>query len=164
MGSVPIHRFHCTFEVRSLISKAPKMLTSLLACWELGWWTPTTELFEMQIYSGSFSGNLAIPFFDPLSKCTIYQNGRASIWWKYLDHNSILPPPFTLIFLFHSAIKKFRLHCQVATWFLICYRFAQCQLSNPIWYFHRQNWQVDKKSNNIDHTISCNQDVNPMLQ
>merc|ERR1712211_74934 len=27
-------------------------------------------------------------------------------------HNSILPPPFTLIFLFHSAIKKFRLHCQ----------------------------------------------------
>jgi len=37
---------------------------------------------------------------------------RASIWWKYLDHNSILPPPFTLIFLFHSAIKKFRLHCQ----------------------------------------------------
>ena len=38
---------------------------------------------------------------------------RASIWWKYLDHNSILPPPFTLIFLFHSAVKKIRLHCQV---------------------------------------------------
>ena len=114
LGSVPIHRIHRAFEVLRLISKTPKMLTSLLACWELGWWTPTTELFEMQIYSGSFSGNLAISFFDPLSKFTIYQNGRASIWWKYLDHNSILPPPFTLIFLFHSAIKKFRLHCQVA--------------------------------------------------
>jgi len=31
---------------------------------------------------------------------------RASIWWKYLDHNSILPPPFTLIFLLYSATKK----------------------------------------------------------
>merc|ERR1712106_414573 len=31
---------------------------------------------------------------------------RASIWWKYLDHNSILPPPFTLIFLLYSASKK----------------------------------------------------------
>ena len=24
-----------------------------------------------------------------------------------------MPPPFTLIFLFHSAVKKIRLHCQV---------------------------------------------------
>jgi len=31
---------------------------------------------------------------------------RASIWWKYLDHNSILPPPFTIIFLLYSASKK----------------------------------------------------------
>jgi len=31
---------------------------------------------------------------------------RASIWWKYLDHNSILPPPFTVIFLIYSASKK----------------------------------------------------------
>jgi len=35
---------------------------------------------------------------------------RASIWWKYLDHNSILPPPFTVIFILHALgteIKKF---------------------------------------------------------
>ena len=48
----------------------------------------------------------------------LYFSIRASIWWKYLDHNSILPPPFTLIFLFHSAVKKFRLHCQVMLSFL----------------------------------------------
>lgn len=30
---------------------------------------------------------------------------RASIWWKYLDHNTILPPPFTCIFLFHVFTK-----------------------------------------------------------
>merc|ERR1719173_44527 len=33
---------------------------------------------------------------------------RASIWWKYLDHNSILPPPFTIIFLLHAGCKKLR--------------------------------------------------------
>merc|ERR1719348_2395578 len=33
---------------------------------------------------------------------------RASIWWKYLDHNSILPPPFTIVFLLYSAIKRCR--------------------------------------------------------
>jgi transient receptor potential cation channel subfamily C protein 6 len=31
---------------------------------------------------------------------------RASIWWKYLDHNTILPPPFTFIFLIHYGMKK----------------------------------------------------------
>ena len=31
LGSVPIHRIHRAFEVRRLISTAPKMLTSLLA-------------------------------------------------------------------------------------------------------------------------------------
>ena len=31
---------------------------------------------------------------------------RASIWWKYLDHNSILPPPFTIIFIIHAVGKK----------------------------------------------------------
>jgi hypothetical protein len=33
---------------------------------------------------------------------------RASIWWKYLDHNSIHPPPFTIIFLLYSAGKILR--------------------------------------------------------
>lgn len=33
---------------------------------------------------------------------------RASIWWKYLDHNSILPPPFTVIFFIYSAVKRCR--------------------------------------------------------
>jgi len=33
---------------------------------------------------------------------------RASIWWKYLDHNSILPPPFTLIFFIYSGGKMLR--------------------------------------------------------
>lgn len=33
---------------------------------------------------------------------------RASIWWKYLDHNSILPPPFTIIFLIYSTLKRCR--------------------------------------------------------
>ena len=28
---------------------------------------------------------------------------RASLWWKYLDHSTVLPPPFTLIFLLYSA-------------------------------------------------------------
>jgi len=33
---------------------------------------------------------------------------RASIWWKYFDHNSFLPPPFTTIFLMYSAVRKLR--------------------------------------------------------
>lgn len=37
---------------------------------------------------------------------------RASIWWKYLDHNSILPPPFTTVFLLHSAVRILRGRCQ----------------------------------------------------
>jgi len=36
---------------------------------------------------------------------------RASIWWKYLDHNSILPPPFTLIFIIHALVKKIQRLC-----------------------------------------------------
>merc|ERR1719402_1727449 len=35
---------------------------------------------------------------------------RASIWWKYLDHNTILPPPFTCIFLFHILSKHLVRH------------------------------------------------------
>ncbi|XP_023347420.1 transient receptor potential-gamma protein [Eurytemora carolleeae] len=31
---------------------------------------------------------------------------RACIWWKYLDNNSILPPPFTIIFLMHAGSRK----------------------------------------------------------
>lgn len=31
---------------------------------------------------------------------------RASIWWKYLDEDSILPPPFTLFYLAHQLLKK----------------------------------------------------------
>jgi len=31
---------------------------------------------------------------------------RASLWWKYLDHNTVLPPPFTLIFLLYSASRS----------------------------------------------------------
>jgi len=37
---------------------------------------------------------------------------RASIWWKYLDHNSILPPPFTIVFLLHSGADWLRGRCQ----------------------------------------------------
>ena len=68
---------------------------------------------------------------------------RASIWWKYLDHNSILPPPFTIIFLFHSAIKKFRLHCQVTSNSYLrisqyisqrCCNFQNCRVSNELDY------------------------------
>jgi len=36
---------------------------------------------------------------------------RASIWWKYLDHNTILPPPFTCIFLFHILSKHLTRIC-----------------------------------------------------
>ena len=36
---------------------------------------------------------------------------RASIWWKYLDHNTILPPPFTCIFLFHVLTKHITKVC-----------------------------------------------------
>ena len=28
------------------------------------------------------------------------------MWWKYLDHNTVLPPPFTLIFLLYSASRS----------------------------------------------------------
>ena len=31
---------------------------------------------------------------------------RASLWWKYLDHNTVLPPPFTIIFLLYSASRS----------------------------------------------------------
>jgi len=37
---------------------------------------------------------------------------RASIWWKYLDHNSILPPPFTIVFLIHFGADWLRGRCQ----------------------------------------------------
>ena len=88
-----------------------------LVCWEREWWTPTTELWGTPTFSGNSSG---FQFFQFLISCWyfFYFSIRASIWWKYLDHNSILPPPFTLIFLFHSAVKKFRLHCQVMLSFL----------------------------------------------
>lgn len=29
---------------------------------------------------------------------------RASIWWKYLDRDSVLPPPFTGIYFLHKGI------------------------------------------------------------
>ena len=28
------------------------------------------------------------------------------MWWKYLDHSTVLPPPFTLIFLLYSASRS----------------------------------------------------------
>ena len=31
---------------------------------------------------------------------------RASLWWKYLDHSTVLPPPFTIIFLLYSASRS----------------------------------------------------------
>jgi len=31
---------------------------------------------------------------------------RASLWWKYLDHNTVLPPPFTLIYLLYAASRS----------------------------------------------------------
>lgn len=31
---------------------------------------------------------------------------RASLWWKYLDHSTVLPPPFTFIFLLYSASRS----------------------------------------------------------
>ena len=77
---------------------------------------------------------------------------RASIWWKYLDHNSILPPPFTLIFLFHSAVKKIRLHCQVGfadvnIFVFLCDNSGrQTNYSNKlyIWYQAKRN-EMDKE-------------------
>ena len=30
---------------------------------------------------------------------------RASIWWKYLDADSVLPPPFTLFYLLHKLLE-----------------------------------------------------------
>ena len=30
---------------------------------------------------------------------------RASIWWKYLDGESVLPPPFTIFYLAHKLIQ-----------------------------------------------------------
>ena len=36
----------------------------------------------------------------------VYSNFyRASIWWKYFDPNTALPPPFTFIFILHSWVK-----------------------------------------------------------
>jgi len=29
---------------------------------------------------------------------------RASIWWKYLDEDSILPPPFTVFYFLHKSL------------------------------------------------------------
>ena len=40
-------------------------------------------------------------------KTNNFDNIRASIWWKYLDHNTVLPPPFTPIFLLYSASRTF---------------------------------------------------------
>eukprot|EP00095_Tigriopus_kingsejongensis_P000985 maker-scaffold39_size501901-snap-gene-2.9 protein:Tk00985 transcript:maker-scaffold39_size501901-snap-gene-2.9-mRNA-1 annotation:"short transient receptor potential channel 5" len=31
---------------------------------------------------------------------------RASIWWKYLDEDSILPPPYTILYFFHRFLKS----------------------------------------------------------
>lgn len=28
---------------------------------------------------------------------------RASIWWKYLDEDSVLPPPYTLVYFIHQC-------------------------------------------------------------
>ncbi len=30
---------------------------------------------------------------------------RASIWWKYLDKDSVLPPPFTALYFMHQGLK-----------------------------------------------------------
>lgn len=30
---------------------------------------------------------------------------RASIWWKYLDEDSILPPPYTILYFLHRLAK-----------------------------------------------------------
>ena len=35
-----------------------------------------------------------------------FTNFRASIWWKYLDGESVLPPPFTVFYLAHKLAES----------------------------------------------------------
>ena len=35
--------------------------------------------------------------------CTFFF--RASIWWKYLDEESVLPPPYTIFYLIHKVLR-----------------------------------------------------------
>ncbi len=50
---------------------------------------------------------------------------RASIWWKYLDKDSVLPPPFTALYFLHQGLKY------LARKIKHCQRSREASKSNP---------------------------------
>jgi len=69
-----------------------------------------------RLYRASFQMSLAKSLNDEANaSCTTnwLLFFRASIWWKYLDRDSVLPPPFTGLYFLHLGLaylfKRFNL-------------------------------------------------------
>ena len=123
--------------------KSAEKLTSFLACWEPGWWTPTTELYEMQIYSGSFSGNLKILL-------TLFRNALSKWKGEYLVEVSRpqLDSPAALHAHLSLPLRHQKVQTSLPGCNLIFYMLQFCICITPI----AQSELI--KSNNIDHTMS----------
>ena len=81
-------------------SSSPSLSSSVFS--EPGWSTPITEFSEKLMFSGNSLGQTSWIEQDYFHSSSSF---RASLWWKYLDHNTVLPPPFTVIYLLYSASR-----------------------------------------------------------